>query len=638
MPVFNKYYYEPLCADDAVRIVVLDPAAGETTPLSCSIIQCRRSAQTMDYIAVSYVWGKPEFSRNLEIRCDGDISYLRITRNVDTLLRRFRASNKPRYLWIDAVCLDQENETEKAQQIPLMGRIYEEAKSIFIWLGPENHMTAMTFAFFRKANRLPEIEKAKMAKRLADLGWKMNRDAGLDSPVSAVLLIVDFFDRPWFSRRWVIQEAYVARQATVYCGNHSIPLPLLITAARRIQTLDMSSYSIAMVANLGKSATKDGILALLWKFHEAGCLEPRDRIAALFGLLAKNDRFPLDYTTHWTELYKQVASFLFGLGEKDTGFQMLLHLFEFGAVSQLEDVSYPSWVPDWSRSRKRVLPFHSDIMNPDTWEQYPTSPKQSENFALTFHRGVLHISWPPSISGPQGRQVIYAKKFDDLPHVEEHKEKRVIGILHNLFPSIPASILQISALSLLLQTVVEFLYTPNERDSNRLDGAAMNVYMTNLSTILSMPLQTTRFDYLRNLDSILQKFCLFQMEPFGLGSESSWGYGIGPEQVQVGDIMIPLWRPESHLGKRILYGHGFLPADQDADVCITTMLAVRPIAVPSYDRDAQSKGKVDQRGRIIGPSVCVTSTQAGGYSQDQRIDTELNNQYTSGWRYSMRLV
>lgn len=634
MPIFNKYYYEPLCAEDVVRLAVLDPAAGETTPLSCSIIQRRRTAQIMDYIAVSYVWGKLEFSQTLEIRCNGDTSYLKITPNVDTLLRRFRVSNKPRYLWIDAVCLDQENEIEKAQQIPLMGRIYEEAKSVFIWLGPENHMTQMAFAFFRQANRLPELEKGKMAERLAGLGRKMNRDAGLDWLVSTA----DFFDRPWFSRRWVIQEAYSARQATVYCGNHSIPLPLLITAARRFQTFDISSYSIAMVARLGKSARKDGILALLWKFHEADCLEPRDRVAALFGLLAKNDRCPLDYTTHWTELYKQVASFLFGLGEKDTGFQMLLHLFEFGAVSRLEDVSYPSWVPDWSRSRKRVLPYYSDIKNPDTWEHYPTSSKKSENFAVTFHHDVLHISWPPSISGPQGRHVIYAKKFDELPHVEEHKEERVISVLHKLFPSIPASILQISALSHLLEMVVEFLYTPNERDGNRLRGVAMNDYMTKLSTILSIPLQTTRFEYLRNLDSILQKFCLFQMEPFGLRSESSWGYGIGPEQLQVGDIMIPLWRLERNIKSIIIYGDRILPVEQDPAVCITTMLAVRPIAVPSYDPGAQGKGKADQRGRIIGPSICVTSTQAGGYNQDQRVDTELNNQYTSGWRYSMRLV
>jgi hypothetical protein len=634
MPVFNKYYYEPLCAEDAVRLAVLDPAAGETTPLSCSIIQRRRSAQTLDYIAVSYVWGKPEFSRNLEIRCDGDTSYLKITPNVDTLLRRLRASKKPRYLWIDAVCLDQENEIEKAQQIPLMGCIYEEAKSIFIWLGPENRKTAMAFGFFRKANLLPELEKGKMAQRLADLGWKTNRDAGLGEPDFALDFVFDFFDQPWFSRRWVIQEAYLARQATVYCGSHSIPLPLLITAARRIQTLDFSCYSVAMIANLGSSATKYGILALLWKFHEAGCLEPRDRIAALFGLLPKKDLFPLDYTTHWTELYKQVASFLFSLGENDTNFQMLLHLFEFGAVSQLEDVSYPSWVPDWSRSRKRVLPYHSYIRNPDTWEHYPTSPKQSENSALTFHHGVLHISCPPSISGPQGRQVIYAKIFDEFPHVEECREERVISLLHNLFPSIPASIPQIFALSLLLEMVVEFLYTPKERQDNLLDGPAMNVYMTHLSTILSMPLQATIFDHLRDLDSVLQKFCLFQMEPFGLGSESSWGYGIGPEQVQVGDIMIPLWRPE----RRLSYGHRSLPGEQEAAICITTMLAVRPIAVPSYEPGAQGKENVAQKGRIIGPSVCVTSRQAGGYNQDQQIDTELDNHFTTERRYSMRLV
>lgn len=131
----------------------------------------------------------------------------------------------------------------------------------------------------------------------------------------------------------------------------------------------------------------------------------------------------------------------------------------------------------------------------------------------------------------------------------------------------------------------------------------MNVYMTHLRTLS---------ENLRFMDSALQKFCLFQMEPSGLESESSWGYGIGLEQVQAGEVMIPLW----HLERTLSDGHRGLSGEEEAAFSVTTMLVVRPIAVPSYEPGARGKEKVAQRGRIIGPSVCITSGRAGAESNN----------------------
>ncbi|KAL6887112.1 heterokaryon incompatibility domain-containing protein [Trichoderma evansii] len=627
MPIFNKYHYEPLCAEDAIRLIVLNAAAGRTAPLSCSLIQCRRSAPMINYNAISYAWGKPEFSRSLEIRCDGDTSYLRITPNVDALLRRIRASNKLRYLWIDAICLNQDDEVEKAEQIPLMGRIYEEAKSGFIWLGPDNYRTAMLFTFFREANLLPEVEKEEMAERFGSMSRRILRD-GVNKYANIVYL-TEFFDQPWFSRRWVIQEAYLARQATVFCGNYSIPLSELHKVARRIQTLDLSWYQVAVMANLDRSADKHGILELLWTFHKGDCLERKDRIAALFGLIPKNDRFPLDYKTHWTDIFKQLALFLFSLGDKNTNFQMLLHLFEFGPISQSEDALYPSWVPDWSRTRRRILPYYSYIRNPDTWEQHPSSPRHSEKTTLSFHQGVLHVNWHSSISGPQGRQAIYVKTFDGPLCVEEQREERVIGLLHDLFHSISASTLQIIALSSLLDMVAEFCYTPKKCEDARVGGPDIDIYINHLSALLPRPLNAMLFDNLRLLDSILQEFCLFQIEPFKLSPELGWGYGIGPAQIQVGDTMIPLWRPE-----RRLRGRGIsLQIEEKFPIRIITMLAVRP-----HETGAQGKEKAAQKGRIIGPSICVILRRPGGYRQDQDVDVKLDSHVNMEQWYSMCIV
>lgn len=98
------------------------------------------------------------------------------------------------------------------------------------------------------------------------------------------------------------------------------------------------------------------LLELLWNFHEGRCLDPKDRIVALFGLVPDDRRFHLDYTVHWNELYKQVASSILNLGDNNTRLQVLLYSFEFGTASLPEDVAYPSWVPDWSKTRQRDLP------------------------------------------------------------------------------------------------------------------------------------------------------------------------------------------------------------------------------------------------------------------------------------------
>ncbi|KAI1214693.1 heterokaryon incompatibility protein-domain-containing protein [Annulohypoxylon truncatum] len=331
MPVFNGYHYEPLSAGDEIRLIELNPARREEAPLKCSIIQRRLSVQKESYFAISYVWGEPEFSRNLEIRDDGDVSYLRITPNVDALLRRLRKLKVLRYLWIDAICLNQADEIEKAHQIPVMGRIFGEAKEVHIWLGPEDLLTAKLFTFFRQVSLLPNVDKQwDMAGCVVKVMLSVFGDTN-----TALECFCNFSERAWFSRRWTIQEAQLAQKATVHCGNCSIPLPVLTSAARRFQVLDMSSYPMKVMAKLNTPPGKLTILELLWTFQEARCLEPKDRVAALFSLAQHNYRFHLDYTVHWTEMYRQIALSVLRNGGNDIKLQLILHLFEFGLSASL---------------------------------------------------------------------------------------------------------------------------------------------------------------------------------------------------------------------------------------------------------------------------------------------------------------
>ncbi|KAF6834370.1 HET domain-containing protein [Colletotrichum plurivorum] len=540
MPVFNAYHYEALPSEDTLRLVLLDPATDWEAPLSCMLVQCRRSAQTTAYSAISYAWGGRNLSHTLEVRCDGDTAYLKITANADALLRRLRQLDEQQYFWMDAICLNQPDELEKAQQIPRMGRIYEEAEIVHIWLGPSDHQTAKIYGFLRAASHLPlcELPGGSEQRALAQSLVSLMKAFLGDEALVGLRYLFDFFERPWFSRRWVIQEARLAREAVVHCGHHSIPLSLLSMAAMRIQSLDMAWYHVSVAAVLREPAPKFGILELLWYFHQAECLEPKDRIAALLGLVRSSNRFHLDYNVHWTELYRQLASVAFSSSAADTRFQALLQLFEFGPVCHPEDASYPSWIPDWSRPRQRKLPYFSRTRNADTYERFPTSPRQMDKDTLILGDDGLRIQWRASVGGPNGRRAVYARSHDNGPLTEVLRAEKILTALRELFPNPRHSITQILALSSLNETIVCFRHSRRDR---RLTSRALGAFIGAIQRMLPSQGNAAVLRYLEHAGSLLEEFCLFQVEPFESQNGRGLGVGLGPKDLDVGDALVPLW-------------------------------------------------------------------------------------------------
>ena len=602
MPVFNEYSYKPLSEENVIRLVALDAAEDETASLTCRIIEQRASTQRVDYTAVSYVWGKHEFSRTIEIRCDEDVKYLKITPNLDALLKAFREKENPRYFWIDAICLNQNDSLEKAQQIPLMGNIYKEAVAVDIWLGPEDQMTTGLFKFFRKLSRVPDVTKWKtqwdMAGRITFLMKKYFRYGSWE----AMKAINEFFQRPWFSRRWIIQEACLARHATVHGGSRrSLPLSLLSLAATRFQRMDMSDYAIKVAANLGCQTTGLSMLELLWHFHEAACLEPKDRIAAFLSLGLQGQQLRLDYTKHWTELYKDFASFTYSRGHNDSNLQLLLQLFEFGSVSKPDDNTYPSWVPDWSQSRRRRLPYDSRIHNVDTYEVYPKSPGYSDKAIVAFRDGSLQIDWGMSGAGPRSHRVAFTATFDTVQHTEDCKTRQAIDIVEGLFPSMPDARLGIVALAVLLKTVSEFRHPIAEQEKT---SRSLGRFERNLRKFHQDLYDQQLLTWLRTIQSVLQDFCLVTLEAFERnGLSDSRGYGIGPAAMRRDDVLIPLWSLE--IGSPWSRSH---IDTSGTSIQLCTMLAVRR---NGGQLSAIAGG--DTRipvGKIICPVICITLDRA----------------------------
>jgi hypothetical protein len=127
----RAYHHQPLKYVDAVRFLELFPGI-TGSPLRCSITEAQKSDEPL-YEALSYAWGEPIFSHTIEEVPSG--THLSITVNLYDALQGIRDQQTSRVLWVDAICINQLDLEEKGHQVAQMGRIYEDAERVVVWLG-----------------------------------------------------------------------------------------------------------------------------------------------------------------------------------------------------------------------------------------------------------------------------------------------------------------------------------------------------------------------------------------------------------------------------------------------------------------------------------------------------------------------
>ncbi|KAI0863795.1 heterokaryon incompatibility protein-domain-containing protein [Xylaria cubensis] len=104
------------------------------------------------YDALSYVWGDPNVREHILV-CNGHS--VKITANLWSALQDIGTKWPEKRLWVDAICINQENTPERNHQVGMMGDIYSTAKEVIVWVGGQ---TPLSKDFF-KAARLIEAKK-----------------------------------------------------------------------------------------------------------------------------------------------------------------------------------------------------------------------------------------------------------------------------------------------------------------------------------------------------------------------------------------------------------------------------------------------------------------------------------------------
>jgi hypothetical protein len=152
------------------------------------------------YDALSYSWGHPELSGSIE--CNS--WQVGIPPAMETALRHVRSRSNDKWLWCDALCIDQSNNLEKSRQVQTMMVIFAKASRVVAWLGQEAKESHGDL--FRALAKSPRVS----GDRLSDL----------DKLATA----------PWFERAWVRQEVFAAHRIELRVGQFLCPLDQFLDA------------------------------------------------------------------------------------------------------------------------------------------------------------------------------------------------------------------------------------------------------------------------------------------------------------------------------------------------------------------------------------------------------------------------
>lgn len=154
---------------------------------------------------------------------------------------------KLRYLWVDAICIDQADDKEKMEQVNLMSRIYRRAALVHVWLGLEDEDTKLASEALRKIVAYHSTKYKGMESNYdpdLTIWWHMRKekvmpkevtvnvnDENIDIPIADHnwLIRAEEWDafaalihRQWFQRVWVLQEVARAKHVQMSLGAQNI--------------------------------------------------------------------------------------------------------------------------------------------------------------------------------------------------------------------------------------------------------------------------------------------------------------------------------------------------------------------------------------------------------------------------------
>lgn len=325
------------------------------------------------------------------------------------------------YLWIDAICINQDddvNKEEKQSQVAMMGKIYEHAQKVIIWLGRDDEYSGDACEVMERLAACdgdpdnpinkPDSRKPSFAIDGIDIDDALDevcKFLGMeDNPIVTVQWqsYCAFLRRGWFGRAWVLQERFFARRTEGLCGEHLVEwdtisrcasvllrtnahvilqtmvlklLDIQETTGTRLSDNRINNQSLFGVIHKDNAASLH-LEDLLYYSRFVDATDPKDHVYALLGiwseaqtqrgvLPAKLKQMTPKYDKSLADVY--IEATMLAIGE--SGHLNIINLVQTGIAPSIPNL--PSWVPNYAQSvRMQCLlmwPHSDDTVQTTSW-------------------------------------------------------------------------------------------------------------------------------------------------------------------------------------------------------------------------------------------------------------------------------
>lgn len=375
--------YRPLdhCIRE-IRLLRLQPAPFDAK------IECQLLYTSLDdpcpYEVLSYRWGAIEFSEDIHL----DGQPFCITGNLAAALRHLRdGASGERTLWVDAVCINQEDTLERNRQVSLMRDIYARCTTDLAWLGPNPGSQGQDGAREERPGDSKLSSGLELMRKIAErdentLRLLRHGDATrsydgepfeLDYSEQDLLDAV-FLEAPLWKRVWVMQELSCAPRVVLVAGKSTLEWDLVANFLGDTPYSDafhvvfdhgdragpeeavLYYFEIAqailhqrgLVKDVATGSHSSTLMDVLARFKFASSTDPRDKIFGLLGLVSEDHNIKVDYNKTVAQVFVETCtSFIDASRNLDIICQSPWQAGEKDVLEKRQTRHLPSWVADF---------------------------------------------------------------------------------------------------------------------------------------------------------------------------------------------------------------------------------------------------------------------------------------------------